>query len=236
MKTLLSLAFLVVVAPALASQSRTSRLIDSAYAQARAGRLDSAEALLRPVLDSSVRVDQGERASAFVIYGIAEFFKGSDSTAAGAFHAALDIRIDLRGDWLFRVDSSLGRLWRRERARAICGKPEPAAVDFFGPDTAGVGSLVSVLTEKPRIVSGPRLRYPELLRQARVQGRVVAAAVIDTTGRAERGSIKIVESPHPDFSGQATYYLEKARFRPGRIGARPVRVCVQVPVDFRIRE
>ena len=35
---------------------------------------------------------------------------------------------------------------------------------------------------------------------------------------------------------QATHYLVKARFRPGRIGARPVRVCVEVPVDFRIRE
>ena len=236
MKAPLPLALLVVVAPALAGQSRAGRQIDSAYAQARAGRLDSAEALLRPLLDSSTPSKPEEHASALVVYGVVEFFRGSDSAAARAFHDALEIRLDLRGDWMFRVDSSLGRLWRRERTRAICGMPEPMAVDFLPPDTAGVGSPASVLTEKPGILSGPMVRYPEHLRRARVQGRVVVAAVIDTTGEAERGSIKIVESPHPDFSGQAIHYLEKARFRPGRIGTRPVRVCVEVPVDFRIRQ
>lgn len=236
MKACLPLALLVVAAAALAGQSRARRLIDSAYAATRAGRLDSAEALLRPVLDSSVRVDPGERASAFVLYGMAEFFEGSDSTAARAFHAALDLRIDLRGDWMFGVDSSLGRLWRRECTRVICGMPEPVAVDFLTSDTVGLGSGDSVLTEKPRVLSGPSLRYPEYLRRSRVQGRVIVAAVVDTSGQAERGSIKIVESPHRDFSRQATYYLEKARFRPGRIGTHPVRVCVEMPVEFRLRE
>ena len=84
----LPLVLLVVVVPALAGQSRASRLIDSAYAQARAGRLDSAQALLRSVLDASADVDPGNRAAAFVVYGMAEFFKGSDSTAAGAFPIA----------------------------------------------------------------------------------------------------------------------------------------------------
>ena len=236
MKACLPLALLVVGAAALPGQSRARRLIDSAYAATRAGRLDSAEALLRPVLDSSVRADPGERASAYVLYGMAEFFKGSEPGAAQAFHAALDLRIDLRGDWMFGVDSSLGRLWRRERTRAICGTPEPVAVDFLTSDTAGAGSRDSVLTEKPRVLSGPLLRYPEYLRRARVQGRVIVAGVVDSGGQAERGSIKIVQSPHPDFSRQATYYLEKARFRPGRIGTRPVRVCIEMPVDFRLRE
>jgi TonB family protein len=114
--------------------------------------------------------------------------------------------------------------------------PEPVAVDFLTSDTVGLGSGDSVLTEKPRVLSGPSLRYPEYLRRSRVQGRVIVAAVVDTSGQAERGSIKIVESPHRDFSRQATYYLEKARFRPGRIGTRPVRVCVEMPVEFRLRE
>src|SRR2546425_4157045 len=84
MKACLPLALLVVGAAALAGQSRARRLIDSAYAEPRAGRLGSAEALLRPVLDSSVRADPGERTSAYVLYGRAEFFKGSEPGAAQA--------------------------------------------------------------------------------------------------------------------------------------------------------
>src|SRR6266446_1166207 len=100
-----------------------------------------------------------------------------DSASAQAFQGALEIRLDLRGDWMFRVDSSLGRLWRRERTRAICGMPEPVAIDFLAADTAGVGSRASVLTERPAVLSGPVLRYPERLRRAGVQGRVVVAGV-----------------------------------------------------------
>ncbi len=236
MKASLSLSLLIVVAPLLGGQSRASRQIDSAYAQARTGRLDSAQALLRPLLDSSVQIDPRERASAFVVYGITEFFMGRDSTAAGAFHAALDLRLDLRGDLLYGLDPSLGRLWQRERRRVMCGLPEPAAVDFLTADTVGVGPPAGVLTEKPRVLSGPRLIYPEHLRRARVQGRVVVAAVIDTSGRAERGSIKIVQSPHRDFSEQARHYAEEARFQPARMGTRPVRICIEIPVDFRLPE
>ncbi len=97
----------------------------------------------------------------------------------------------------------------------------PRGRRFFGPPTAGVGSLVSVLTEKPRIVSGPRLRYPERLRQARVQGRVVAAAVIDTTGRAEQGSIKIVESRIPTSAVKRPPISRRRDF--GRGGSARVR-------------
>jgi TonB family protein len=237
MQALLLRVTLALSAPAtFAAQSRATRLIDSAYAQARAGRLDSAGTLLRPLLDSSARVEPQERASAQVVYGIVEYFKGRDSGAVSAFRAALELRLDLRGDWMFQLDSGLGRLWRRERGRAICGMPEPAAFDFLASDSAGAGPPVSVLKEKPRILSGPNVRYPEHLRRARIQGRVVVAAVIDTSGHAEPGSIKIVQSPHRDFGSQAKRYLEQARFQPGRIGTRPVRVCVEVPVDFRIRE
>ena len=235
MKAPLPLALLVVVAPALAGQSRASRLIDSAFAQARAGRMDSAAALLGPLLDASIPSQPEEHASALVVSGIVEFFRGRDSAAARAFHDALEIQIDLRGDWMFRTDPTLGQLWQRERERAICGTPELAAYDFLGSDTlAGPPSTLS-RTERPRILSGPRLSYPEYLRRAHVQGRVVVAAVIDTAGHAEPGSIKIVQSPHRDFSDQAKHYVEKARFEPARIGARPVRACVEVPVDFKMR-
>jgi len=230
---LLPLVLAIAVPSAVTAQARPERLVNDAYKQLRAGHLDSAEAMLSPILDSSFHREPDVRATALVLHGLIEFLRGRDSTAAQAFHDALAIRIDLKGDWMYQVDSSLGRLWRRERRRAICGVPEPEAVDFLTSDTTGLG--VGTPFEKPAVLSGPNLRYPEVLRRARVQGRVVVAAVIDTGGRAEQGSIKILESPHPDFSRAARRYVEQARFRPARIRELPVRACVQVPVDFRLR-
>ncbi len=235
MKVLLPLSLLIVATPLLEGQSRASRQIDSAFAQAQAGRLDSAAALLRPVLDSTIPSKRDERAVALVVYGVVEFFRGRDSAAANAFRDALAIRIDIKGDLVSRFDPALALIWRRERARAICGTLEPPAYSFVGSDTLGAPQSTLSRTEAPRILSGPRLSYPEELRRAGVQGRVVVAAVIDTAGYAEPGSIKVVQSPHPAFRNQATHYVEKARFRPARIGDRPVRACVEVPMDFRLR-
>ena len=44
--------------------------------------------------------------------------------------------------------------------------------------------MESVVEERPEVLSGPQLQYPDLLRQAGVQGRVLVQAIIDTSGRA----------------------------------------------------
>ncbi len=58
--------------------------------------------------------------------------------------------------------------------------------------------LEAIVDEKPSVLSGPQLVYPEILRQARLQGRVIVQAIIDTTGRAEPKSLKILQSPNQD--------------------------------------
>src|SRR2546427_3612979 len=44
-------------------------------------------------------------------------FRSSD------FRAALTLSLALKGEWLTRVDSQLGAIWRRERNRMLCGLP-----------------------------------------------------------------------------------------------------------------
>lgn len=102
--------------------------------------------------------------------------------------------------------------------------------------TANQVYLESVVEEKPEPLSGPPLQYPELLRQAQIQGRVLVEAIIDTTGRAEQSSIKIVQSPHPGFDQPAKSYMRQALFRPARVHGRPVRVLVRLPIDFKLRQ
>ena len=95
--------------------------------------------------------------------------------------------------------------------------------------------LESVVEQKPEPIEGPMLIYPEDLRRARVQGRVLVEAVLDTLGWAEPLSIRIVSSPHPGFDGPARGYMRWARFRPARVGGRAVRVLVRLPIDFKLR-
>src|SRR5947199_791812 len=93
----------------------------------------------------------------------------------------------------------------------------------------------SMVDEPPVFLSGPPLVYPNLLRQAGIQGRVMVRAIIDTTGRAERASVQVIESPHPGFNQSAKNFVLEAQFRHGRFRGRPVRVLIEFPVEFRTR-
>jgi len=55
--------------------------------------------------------------------------------------------------------------------------------------------MESVVEERPEILTGPAIQYPDLLRQAGVSGRVIVQAIIDKTGRAEPASVKVMQSP-----------------------------------------
>jgi protein TonB len=93
----------------------------------------------------------------------------------------------------------------------------------------------SVVEERPEVLSGPALNYPDLLRQAGVQGRVLVQAIIDTSGRAEPPSVKVIQSPNPGFDQPAKNYVLRALFRPARVHGRAVRVLVNLPIDFKIK-
>jgi TonB family protein len=96
--------------------------------------------------------------------------------------------------------------------------------------------MEAIVEEKPAMLSGPVLQYPDLLRQAGISGRVLVQAIIDTLGRAEPSSVKVLQSPNPGFDQAARNYLLKALFRPARVHGRAVRVLIQQPIDFRIKQ
>jgi TonB family protein len=99
------------------------------------------------------------------------------------------------------------------------------AGDVYGEDD---------VEERPHFIAGPPVTYPAQLLLAGISGRVVVEAVIDTTGRVEEGSIRVIESTDPRFSEAAKSYAGGARFAPGRVAGRAVRVRFQIPVDFRL--
>jgi TonB family protein len=147
------------------------------------------------------------------------------------FITLLELRLDLTGDWMLGLDASLDRAWRRARRSVICGTAEPASPDLLDEPNA-----LTPLVKQPRVLSAPLLHFPiEQSRPLKWEGRVIAAAVIDTAGHVEPGSVKILRSPDSDFDREVHNWLVKALFQPARTDEGPVRACIEVPVVFRLR-
>jgi protein TonB len=77
-------------------------------------------------------------------------------------------------------------------------------------------------------------RYPDMLRSANVEGEVLAQFVVDTTGRVERNSIKILKQTHDLFVNSVMQHLNNARYYPAEIGGRKVKQLVQQPFNFAL--
>ncbi len=91
-----------------------------------------------------------------------------------------------------------------------------------------------VADEPPEVISSPKLRFPETLRAAGIQGFVVVGFVVDTMGRAEPQSINIVVSTSAAFEASAKEVVRKSRYRPARMRGRPVRSLATMRVDFSL--
>ena len=117
------------------------------------------------------------------------------------------------------------------------GRPTRAVVDVpidFKLDRSGAEGVFRAdqVDRPPTVAAAERPAYPAGVTTARVDVRVMVSAVIDTLGRAEPGSVRIASSPGAAFEQAARAYVLAARFWPGTIGGRKVRVLIDIPVDF----
>jgi len=85
-----------------------------------------------------------------------------------------------------------------------------------------------------RMVNSGKPRYPESLRQAGIDGRVLIRFVVDTTGRIDPASVSIVQSTHDLFSRAVRDALAQFRFRPAETGGRRVTALAEMPFEFTI--
>ena len=123
--------------------------------------------------------------------------------------------------------------------------------DFSGKGVAGgvakgvaggTGPVVSdqpyfeFQVEKPVVPApgntGPR--YPEMLKSANVEGTVLAQFVVDTLGRVEAGSFKVLKSDHDLFTQSVKSALANMKFLPAEVGGRRVKQLVQQPFQFQL--
>lgn len=114
--------------------------------------------------------------------------------------------------------------WRRVGRGGRSGSPE-AGVEWTVVDREVVPHATN-----------PSPRYPADLRAARIEGRVIARFVVDTTGRVIRGSVTVEASTHPAFSDAVIEALSRSRFTPAELRGRKVQQLVSQPFVFVLRE
>jgi protein TonB len=123
--------------------------------------------------------------------------------------------------------------------------------DFSGKGVAGgsakgvVGGTAPVNTDQPYFefqvekqvqtaAGSPQPRYPDMLKSANIEGEVLAQFVVDTTGRAEMGTFKVLKSSHDGFTQAVRNVLPNMKFYPAEIGGRKVKQMVQQPFTFAL--
>jgi beta-lactamase regulating signal transducer with metallopeptidase domain len=74
--------------------------------------------------------------------------------------------------------------------------------------------------------------YPAELKAASVSGAVLAQFVVDTLGRAEVTTFKVLKSDHQLFTEAVKGALPGLRFSPAEVGGRKVKQLVQQPFTF----
>jgi len=75
-------------------------------------------------------------------------------------------------------------------------------------------------------------RYPEMLRTAQLDGDVIAQFVVDTTGRADMQTLKIIRSTHDLFTAAVRTALAEWKFEAAQVGGKKVKQLIQLPFEF----
>ena len=105
-----------------------------------------------------------------------------------------------------------------------------------GPVPQGDQPYFDFQVEKPVVMApgaqGPA--YPDMLRTAGIEGTVLAQFVVDTTGRAEMNTFKVLKSDNDLFSNAVKNALQRMRFLPAEVGGRKVKQLVQQPFQFSL--
>ena len=105
-----------------------------------------------------------------------------------------------------------------------------------GPVPQGDQPYFDFQVEKPVVMApganGPT--YPDMLRSAGIEGTVMAQFVVDTTGRAEMATFKVLKSDNDLFSNAVKNALQRMKFLPAEVGGRKVKQLVQQPFQFSL--
>lgn len=124
---------------------------------------------------------------------------------------------------------------------APAGTPTPDLEDSAAPEPLAEAAaaqnsftLLDVDTGAVRDPESAAPVYPSLLERQGIEGIAVVRFVVDTTGRADLETFRVIETNHPLFGAAVREALPGMKFHPATVGPRKVRQMVEIPFGFQI--
>jgi protein TonB len=120
--------------------------------------------------------------------------------------------------------------------KGVAGGSSKGVVGGTGP--VGDQPYFEFQVEKPAMAApgSTSPRYPDILRSAGVEGEALVQFVVDTTGRAEMNTFKVLKATHELFGAAVKNALPNMRFLPAEVGGKHVKQLVQQPFVFAIQK
>jgi protein TonB len=90
--------------------------------------------------------------------------------------------------------------------------------------------------EKPAemLQDSPKPKYPSVLESSGIAGEVQAQFVVNSSGKADMDSFKVLKSTNELFTQAVKNVLPRMRFSPAMIGGKPVNQLVQQSFQFAV--
>jgi protein TonB len=90
--------------------------------------------------------------------------------------------------------------------------------------------------EKPAemLAESPKPKYPSVLESSGIAGEVQAQFVVNSSGRADMDSFKVLKSTNELFTQAVKNVLPRMKFSPAMIGGKPVNQLVQQSFQFAV--
>jgi periplasmic protein TonB len=90
--------------------------------------------------------------------------------------------------------------------------------------------------EKPAemLAESPKPKYPSVLESSGIAGEVQAQFVVNSSGKADMDSFKVLKSTNELFTQAVKNVLPRMKFSPAMIGGKPVNQLVQQMFQFAV--
>jgi TonB family protein len=161
----------------------------------------------------------------------------------GEYHSDLEARIQTMTDRKLKWRPTLLAALVAMALMAVsceAPRPEPLAPGAAQKSNPAFVSAADVLfelqVEKPVTLAAESESpsYPKILREAGVEGEVLASFVVDPSGQADASTFKVIRSTHELFSTAVRQAVPKMRFVAAEVGGKKVKQLVQQPFSFTL--